>query len=137
MATTARDVINRSLRILGVLASGEAATASEANDALVALNSMIDSWQADYAEWFTASTFSTLNTSQYLPRGYEAAIVYNLCVELAPEYGVNTSPDIVSRAKESFGVLKRRNITSLRSSTREVALLGRINDSGTIENGFS
>ncbi len=38
------DLINGSLRLLGVLASGEAATSSEANDALVALNDMIDTW---------------------------------------------------------------------------------------------
>lgn len=39
-----RDLINRSFRILGVIASGENATAAEASDALQALNSMLGSW---------------------------------------------------------------------------------------------
>lgn len=44
---TARDLINGSLRLLGVLAQGEAVNASEAQDALASLNSMIDSWSTE------------------------------------------------------------------------------------------
>ena len=43
MATyTAGDQINRALRLLGVLAEDETPSASTSNDALVALNQMID-----------------------------------------------------------------------------------------------
>jgi len=41
---TALDLINGSLRLLGVLASGEVAPNSEANDAFSSLNDMIDTW---------------------------------------------------------------------------------------------
>jgi hypothetical protein len=41
---TARDLINGSLRLLGVVASGESATASEHVDALSALNALLESW---------------------------------------------------------------------------------------------
>lgn len=41
---TARDIIESSMRLLGVLATGEAAQASEASDALDSLNDMLDSW---------------------------------------------------------------------------------------------
>lgn len=44
---TALDLITASLRDLGVIASGEVATASEANDALTKLNLMLDSWNAE------------------------------------------------------------------------------------------
>lgn len=44
---TARDVINSSLRLLGVLASGEAASSTEASDALNAMNDMIDTWSTE------------------------------------------------------------------------------------------
>ena len=47
MATTAGDQINRALRLLGVLAEGETASAATSQDALVALNQMIDSWNTE------------------------------------------------------------------------------------------
>jgi len=44
---TAGDQINRSLRLLGVLAEGETSSASVSQDALMALNQMIDSWNTE------------------------------------------------------------------------------------------
>ena len=44
---TAGDQINRALRLIGVLAEGETASAETAQDALVALNQMIDSWNTE------------------------------------------------------------------------------------------
>ena len=47
MATTAGDQINGALRLLGVLAEGETPSAATSQDALVALNQMIDSWNTE------------------------------------------------------------------------------------------
>lgn len=44
---TGRDLVSASMRLLGVLASGETATAQEATDGLSALNRMIDSWSVE------------------------------------------------------------------------------------------
>jgi len=44
---TAGDQINRALRLLGVLAEGETPTASMSNDALTAMDQMIDSWDTE------------------------------------------------------------------------------------------
>ena len=44
---TAGDQINRALRLLGVLAEGETPSAAVSQDALVALNQMIDSWNTE------------------------------------------------------------------------------------------
>lgn len=44
---TVLDLISGSLRLLGVLASGESPTASESQDALFALNEMIDTWKTE------------------------------------------------------------------------------------------
>ena len=41
---TARELIASSLRLIGVLASGETASSNEANDALTSLNQMLSSW---------------------------------------------------------------------------------------------
>jgi hypothetical protein len=48
MATyTAGDQINRALRLLGVLAEGESPSAETSQDALMAMNQMIDSWNTE------------------------------------------------------------------------------------------
>jgi len=48
MATyTAGDQINRALRLLGVLAEGETPSAAMSQDALMALNQMIESWNTE------------------------------------------------------------------------------------------
>lgn len=45
--STAQTLINRSLRLLGVIATGETPAAAETSDALVALNAMISGWRND------------------------------------------------------------------------------------------
>ena len=47
MATTARDQINGALRLIGMLAEGESPSAATSQDALTALNQMIDSWNTE------------------------------------------------------------------------------------------
>jgi hypothetical protein len=44
---TAGDQINRALRLLGILAEGETPSAAMSQDALMALNQMIDSWSTE------------------------------------------------------------------------------------------
>jgi hypothetical protein len=53
---TAGDQINRALRLLGVLAEGETSSAAVSQDALTAMNQMIDSWNTE-----RLSIFSTQN----------------------------------------------------------------------------
>ena len=47
MATTAGDQINGALRLLGILAEGETPSAATSQDALSALNQMLDSWNTE------------------------------------------------------------------------------------------
>lgn len=47
MSYTAQDIISSSLRLIGVLASGESLPANEATDGLNSLNDMIDSWSTN------------------------------------------------------------------------------------------
>jgi hypothetical protein len=50
---TAGDQINRALRLLGVLAEGETPTSEMSEDALTALNQMIDSWNTERLSVFS------------------------------------------------------------------------------------
>lgn len=54
MATTAQNIIYKSLRMLGILASGEAPTAAEAQDSLYSLNSLIDGFMANPQYYYTS-----------------------------------------------------------------------------------
>ena len=64
MATTAGDQINRALRLLGVLAEGETPSAEVSQDALTALNQMIDSWNTE-----KLSIFNTIDQTFNWPAG--------------------------------------------------------------------
>lgn len=63
MAVNAQDIIYKSMRLLGLLASGEAPTAAEAQDSLYSLNSVIDSYSANPQFYFCtlAEQFATVN----------------------------------------------------------------------------
>ena len=207
---TANDQINRALRLLGVLAEGETPSAATSQDALIALNQMIDSWNTerlsvfstqdqvftwpvgeihqtlgptgdfvgnrpvyfDDATYYKApngvsygikfinqqqydgiavktvtSTFpqvifvnmtfpnvemyiyprptqalewhfisveeltqpASLSTELHFPPGYMRAFTYNLAMELAPEFGVEPSPQVQRIAMTSKRNLKRVN----------------------------
>lgn len=204
---TVRDLIRRSLRLIGAIAVGEDPAADEAQDALSSLRGMLGSWSTDRLnlyyvtrEEFTLSgsmpyrtigpggTFNTarptrireasyitdgietpikiLNTQRWsdvdlkglqsdypqalyyepqyplgrvylypnpvsaiklvlysdkpldfvtlndpveLPPGYEEAIVYNLAIRLAPEYGRAIPGEVVSVASESKAAIQRLN----------------------------
>ena len=65
MATyTAGDQINRALRLLGVLAEGEVPSAETSQDALMALNQMVDSWNTE-----RLSVFNTIDQVFTWPTG--------------------------------------------------------------------
>lgn len=63
MAITAQDIIYKSMRLLGLLASGEAPTAAETQDSLYSLNSVIDSYSANPQYYFCtlAEQFTLVN----------------------------------------------------------------------------
>ena len=48
MSTTAGDQINAALRLIGALAEGETPSAETSQDALAALNQMLDSWSTEH-----------------------------------------------------------------------------------------
>lgn len=65
MATyTAGQLINRALRLLGVLASGETPEASEYADSVIAFNQMIDSWSLE-----SLSVYGTMDQVFTWPSG--------------------------------------------------------------------
>lgn len=215
---TGQTIVNRALRLLGAVASGEAPKAQESADGLEALNTMLESWQLDKLSVFAhrtevfslvpsqasytigpAGNFNTvcpvrietafsrvggvdtpvsvfssstwaalpsksltgatpaclnyergaplgilqvfpvpsavsalhlvtwvpltamaLGTQVALPPGYERAIVYNLAIELAPEFEKEPSQAVVKVANDALTMVKRANLRAI-EATKELS----------------
>lgn len=59
--------------------------------------------------WGQIVDFASINDDVTLPSGYEDALVYNLAVRLAPQYGKEISPITASLAQSSKAMIKRMN----------------------------
>lgn len=99
-------LISRSLRLIRVVDSDEAPEARQAQDALEALNAMMCRWEADGVALGWAQVDSVTDD---LPIPSEAvdAVVFNLCLRIAEEYGVEASARIERTAAESLASVKR------------------------------
>lgn len=56
--------------------------------------------------------FATLDTAMSLPDGWERALVYNLALELAPEYAQQPDASVAAIASQSLGAIKLAVIRS-------------------------
>ena len=65
--------------------------------------------QFGLTEYAQLTKFNSLTDTVVLPPGYEAALAWNLCLDLSAEYGVDLTPVILDRAKETKFVIKRAN----------------------------
>jgi hypothetical protein len=54
--------------------------------------------------------FANQTTQYQLPNGYDEAIVYNLAIRRAPDYGKIPSPLVMEMARISLGAIKRANV---------------------------
>lgn len=109
---TGRDLVSASLRLIGAAAPGESLDAQVATDGLSALNRMIGSWNTEplmLPGGVPLAQVDSLDSTVSMPDGYEDALIYNLAVRIAPEYG-RMIPDAVALvAVESKAGVKRAN----------------------------
>lgn len=59
--------------------------------------------------WKPMGNYTSVNTTITLPPGYLRMLRYNLAVELAPEYGLNASDDVIAIALQSKKNVKHMN----------------------------
>lgn len=77
-----------------------------------------------YAPLAPIKSVATLDTAISAPEGWAKALRYNLAIELAPEYGIEPSPTVVTGAVESKAAIKRVNEGLLDELKIDRALLG-------------
>jgi hypothetical protein len=96
MPVTAQNIIYKSLRLLGVLASGEAPSAAESQDSLYSLNSLIDSFAADPQYYYCTQdeTFSLSAKSNYC--------IGNASVDITSLTSVSTTATAVTSQPHSL-----------------------------------
>jgi len=56
------------------------------------------------------SSFATLDLEITLQKGLKRALIYNLAIEISPEYGENVDANLRNIAKKSLGSLRRTNL---------------------------
>jgi len=66
-------------------------------------------YQVAIYSWKQLTNVATLDTALSFPPGYERALIYNLALEISPEYGKNPSEVVVQTAMEAKGNIKRLN----------------------------
>lgn len=104
---TANELVSRSLRLLGVIASGETIEASVGQDALSVLNGLL-------AELYEAGiglpqySVGALSDTLTLDAADLEAVAYQLGIRIAPEYGLMPSPQHFATAAQSMFRLRQR-----------------------------
>jgi hypothetical protein len=82
------------------------------------------------------SQFSGLTSTVSMPQGYILALETNLACLIAPEYGVQPSPELKEQARSFKRLIKDLNQTPQNPSTYDGAIAGRpANDAGWILHG--
>ncbi len=119
--TTARTLITRSLRTLGVLHSGETPSAEEANDALDALNEMLGAWIHDGID-LEFVPITSLNTVLPYPADHESAFRYNLAIQCSPDYGIAVTPVIAAMAQQGYDRMRREYLINPEMTTDNMLL---------------
>lgn len=63
--------------------------------------------------WEVLSEYASLNTVVSLPPGYEDAIVFSLVERLNPEYGRQSSADVIAIARKARAAIQQNNLPEL------------------------
>lgn len=103
----AQDVINRAFRALGIIASGEAAEASQSEDALQTLNDLFAEWRGSGTS-IPDYSVAGLTTELSIDAADKEAVALKLADRIGGEYGATLSPRDLENMRLSFVALQLR-----------------------------
>lgn len=117
--TTASNLVSAALRKINSIDANEALNSNDFATGIDSLNRMAIRWEANGLSmgWSPVSNPSDVVNC---PLENENALIYNLAMELAPEYGVPASQMVVALAQSNLAELRRDNFVSkpIYSNTR-------------------
>lgn len=118
--TTVHDVVKRALTRIQVINPVQQVSAKDMQTGIGTLNEMMMLWES-YPLPLGWQNVSNPDSDMPTPPEAEGAIVSNLAVRLAPEYGVDPSVILMTMASEGLSVL-RRQFLAANPLDRNVAL---------------
>lgn len=102
MQTTAKRIITRALQLCRVLGDDEQPSASEAQDGLRDLQTMLDAWAIQahmHIDTIPLPAFPDLDAQVDVPAGLTVVLEYALAQEIAPGYGKAIDAETVRRGQ--------------------------------------
>ena len=116
---TVNDLLTQSLREIRVLRATQTISADHLADGLKYLNQMMSDWEADGIElgWYPVTAGP--NTLRIQSEN-EAAVMYNLAVKLAGQYGAPLQPSTTSEANRTFRRLEKSTVQLVESDLSHV-----------------
>ena len=130
--TTANILINGSLRLLRVIASGEPVKADQSSDGLEVLNQLLHGLKAEGADVKFANI--ELSADIPLPPEHILSLKYVLAAHLAPEYSAELTPEVAVEAARGRDTLQAAYV-SIPLLRCDEALLDRRSGSYDIDQG--
>lgn len=106
MPQTVEKIVRKALQKLQVHGATQPIKPEDMSDAIDALNAMVRRWEADGIAlgWSPVSSPSDVVPA---PDEAEEALIYNLAIRLAPDFGVDPMPAVIGGANTFKAALER------------------------------
>ena len=104
--STAEAILRQALQQILVQASEADLEPTELYDALMTMNGMMAEWEA--RGWNLGYTeLDNIGSQVTIPPGSRQAVIHNLAIRLAPQYGGEVPPALIQSAREGLDAVSR------------------------------
>ena len=108
MSITNLQLVRDALSLINVIGVGESVEPEQSEHALSKLNQILDDWKADGVDLqFYPQTMDDLASDCPIPSDSELAVTHYLAIAVAPHYGKQISPALISLAGKYYSRLVR------------------------------
>jgi hypothetical protein len=108
--STNLELINRALREINVISETEDASTEQGTQCLKKLNNMLELWKENGIDFGWYEQDSTAGDAP-VPDFCELAVVNNLAIVCASQYGASVSTELATVAERTYRILLRKAIS--------------------------